>query len=188
MGWHAPHEFGAFLYLREPCVPLTTPTLANLAIIPSGAAGTVATLKLMRASVARSLRSPDQAVRLKALEIVRGIAARQYTAEASALHRFVRDAIRYVKDVDGIETLQTAEKTLELAQGDCDDKSTLLATLLKSVGHPVKFVALGFNGKSFSHVLIETRVKDKWIPAETIIPKPFGWYPRGVTSRYELNV
>ena len=151
----------------------------------------------MRDLAKSSVRSPDQIVRTKALDIVRSLPTRNWMAEIRALQEFVRDSIRYVRDPVDIELVQTPEQTLEIGQGDCDDKATLLAALLHSIGHPARFVAVGFDGtgNGFSHVLVETKVSSSgsdprdWMPLETILPdKPAGWYPPGVTNRYVLKV
>lgn len=104
-------------------------------------------------------------------------------AEIERLWSFVRNQIRYVKDVHGVETVQTPEQTIRLGQGDCDDKSTLLCAMLLSIGHPCRYAAMAFLPAKFSHVLVETRVgrqryNSKWIPLETTEVKPFGWYPK----------
>lgn len=125
----------------------------------------------------------DYSIRAKALALLENIPQKAWGAEISALHAFVRDGVRYVKDVNGIETLQTPIKTLEIRQGDCDDKSTLLAALLESVGHPSRFVAVALNGGPYSHVLVETRIGNRWIPLETTENVAPGWYPKNVTSR-----
>jgi transglutaminase-like putative cysteine protease len=166
------------------------PISAKLGGIPAGRDGVIATLRHMRDFARASLKTSDQTVRRVANEIfrIRGVAPRKWLREVAALHEFVRDSIRYVKDPEGIELVQTPEATLTLRYGDCDDKSTLLAALLLATGHPCRFVAVGFNGNSFSHVLVEAKSGDKWIPAETIIQKPLGWFPPGVTSKYYLKV
>lgn len=166
------------------------PLSAKLAGIPSGRDGVIATLRHMADFARASLKTPDQTIRRAALQIFRNKAVppRKWLREISALHEFVRDHIRYVKDPDGIELVQTPEATLTLATGDCDDKSTLLAALLLATGHPCRFVAVGMNGAPFSHVLVEAKVGEKWVPAETIIPKPLGWFPPNVTSKYYLKV
>ena len=162
------------------------PLTATLAGLPSGRDGVVATLDHMARFARDSLRTPEQTIRRCALQVFRnkGVPPRKWLREISALHSFVRDSIQYRKDPVGLELVQTPEATLTLAAGDCDDKSTLLASLLLATGHPCRFVAVGFNGAGFSHVLVEAKSGDKWIPAETIIQKPLGWFPPGVTSRY----
>jgi transglutaminase-like putative cysteine protease len=171
--------------------PARTPAPpARLLTIPNGRAGTLATLKTMRQLVRASLRAPAQAIRTKAHAIIRaaGVPPRSYYREADALQQWVRDRIHYVKDPVDLELVQAPERTLEIGMGDCDDKSTLLAALLCAVGHPCNFVAIGMKGGPLSHVLVETRIKNKWVPAETIIQRPFGWYPTGVTSRLVQKV
>lgn len=167
---------------------------ATLAQLPRGREGTIATLRHMRDYVRASIRAPEQRIRKQALGILAnaGIPPRAYVSEAKALHEFVRDKIRYVKDPVGIELVQTPEATLDIGQGDCDDKSTLLAALLEAIGHPARFTVLGFNGAPFSHVMTEARLYSRnslrWIPLETIIQKPAGWFPPGVTSKYSLKL
>lgn len=171
--------------------PALTDGKATLVQLPRGREGTVATLKHMREYARAAIRSPDQRIRMKALDILNQaqVPPRRWTAEISALHQFVRDKIRYVKDPVGIELVQTPEATLDIGQGDCDDKSTLLASLLEATGHPARFTVLGFNGAPFSHVMAEAKSGDgRWIPLETIINKPMGWFPPGVTSKYSLKL
>lgn len=170
--------------------PNNYPLSAKLAGIPSGRAGVAATLDHMAEYARASLKTPDQTIRRCAIQVLKnaGVPPRKWLREVGALHAFVRDRITYRKDPVGIELVQTPEATLTLGVGDCDDKSTLLASLLVATGHPSRFVAVGMNGSPFSHVLVETRVGDKWIPAETIIQKPLGWFPPNVTSKYYKKV
>jgi len=117
------------------------------------------------------------AVRNAALTRTRGCNQKDYSCEARMLYRFVRDSIRYVQDVNEIETVQEPQKTLEFGAGDCDDKATLLAALLESIGHPTRFVAIGFEPGIFSHVYVESRIGDSWVAMETTEPVEMGWEP-----------
>lgn len=161
-----------------------------LAGLPEGRAGTIATLKHMREFVRKSLRDPSQRVRETALRIFRegGIPPRRWLPEIGALHAFVRDKIRYVRDPVDLELVQEPAATLDLGAGDCDDKSTLLGALLMATGHPARITAVAFNGGPFSHVLAEAKSGERWIPLETIIYKPMGWFPSGVTDKYSLEL
>ena len=157
--------------------------------LPSGPAGTVATLRIMKRLANEAVRSPNQLARNKALEIYRNAGLRSRdTNEVAVLQRWVQNYIRYVRDPVDVELVQTPEVTLKLATGDCDDQATLLAAMLKATGHPAQFVAVGVNGGPFSHVLVETRLGRGWVAAETILKKPLGWYPPDATSRYVLPV
>lgn len=160
---------------------LSTPTTSTIEGIPAGKAGVRATLRRMSDLVRKGKTALP--VRLKALSLVKRNGQKDWKGEVGNLHAFVRDRIRYVKDVRGVETLTTPEKMLEIMQGDCDDKSIVLASLLESIGHPTRFVAVGFSPLGYSHVLVETRIGNKWIPLETTENVPVGWYPPGVTRR-----
>lgn len=126
-------------------------------------------------------------VRLAAQQLTQHLAQRDFSAEVAALHRFVRDHIRYVRDVVGVETLHTPERTLDLKAGDCDDKSILLAALLESIGHKTRFHAVGFKPGVFSHVYPEVRVRNSWLPLEVTEPWEPGRAPCAV-SHLIVNV
>lgn len=162
-------------------IPNKQPVTFTLADSPSGSASVPDTLRRMAIDAKRAKVTPD--VRLLAQRLTRYLQQKDFVGEVRALHRFVRDEIRYVKDVNLVETLQTPEATLRLGSGDCDDKATLLAALLESIGHPARFVAVGFQPGRLSHVYVETRIGPTWVPAETTEPVNLGWSPPGVVSR-----
>ena len=107
------------------------------------------------------------------------------------MFNFVRDEIRYVLDTNDIEVLQSAQVTLKLGYGDCDDKCILLATLLECLGHPCTFLAMGFEpSEQYSHVIVvasgagETRP----ISLDTTEPNRMGWFPPGVTYTMSAGI
>ena len=124
-------------------------------------------------------------IRVKALELTQNLQQKDYMGEVHALWEFVRDRIRYVRDIDNVETLQTADRTLSQASGDCDDKSVLLASLLGAIGHKSRFVAVALRDpENFVHVLVETLVgKNQWLAAETTEPQRLGWRPPRVANQ-----
>lgn len=157
--------------------------------MPSGQAGTRQTLKLMRDIVRAAVRDPRMVVRNHAIEITRSCPSKDFRCEIEAIYSWVDENIRFVRDINGVETLQTPARTLELAVGDCDDHVILLSALLESVGHPTRFVAVGFRPGEFSHVLTETRLGGKWIPLETTVSGAhIGWYPPNVRNRMIQNI
>jgi len=97
--------------------------------------------------------------------------------EIRALNNFVRDHIRYVRDIYGVETLHTAEQVLKQASGDCDDKAILLAAMLESLGYPTRFLAVGSRPGAFEHVIVETKPYGNWIACETTNPVQLGYMP-----------
>lgn len=158
---------------------------ATLMQIPEGVDGIRATLRLMRQLTrAGKISLP---VLLKAREITGELRQKDFPGEIRALHRFVRDSIRYVRDVRDVETLQTPDRTLEFESGDCDDKAVLLASLLESIGHKTRFVAVAFSPDDYRHVLLETRLGNRWLPLETTEPVRAGWYPRNVSNRLVIH-
>lgn len=128
-------------------------------------------------------------IRELALTLVQHVDGKNWIGEVAALHEFVRDNIRYVKDVRGIETIATPERTLAYGQGDCDDQVVLLGSLLESIGHPVRFVAIGtHNPFSFNHVFAETKIGSQWVSVETTEPVNVGWRPENVLATMIQNV
>lgn len=154
--------------------------------LQDGAAGTLQTLKLMRSLVREyKIKLP---IRELALKLVAPLKQKNFVGEVKAIHKFVRDEIRYVRDIVGVETIQTPVKTLDYAQGDCDDKATLAASLLEAIGHPTRFTAVGFKPGQFSHVLVETKVGRDWVAVETTEPVPLGWRPPGIKNKMIVGV
>lgn len=145
----------------------TNPQTVELGFLPSGIAGTRATLALM-AKVAR-VGKRSLPVRTVAQYLTRKTLQRDFWGEISTLTKFVRDRIRYVRDVRNVETIQTPEVTLRQMAGDCDDKATLLSALLESIGHHTRFDAFAFNPDEYTHVLTSVKYGGEWIPLETTL-------------------
>lgn len=123
-----------------------------------------------------------QLVRELAIQLTNRLNQKNFKGEVGLLHQFVRDKIRYVKDIAGVETLQAPLQTLRIGAGDCDDKSILVAAFLESLGHPTRFVAVGFQRGSYSHVLVQTKLGSKWVSVECTEPVQLGWFPPRVKT------
>jgi predicted transglutaminase-like cysteine proteinase len=120
----------------------------------------------------------DTGIRQLAQELTRSLASHDAAGEVLTLQHFVRDRIRYVKDVHEVETVQTPVYTLQMASGDCDDKAVLLNTLLASIGYATFFLAMGIDGAAFSHVVAGVKLGNRNIPLETIVDgREPGWLP-----------
>jgi len=157
-----------------------------LAAIPDGDDGIAATLDLM-VSMIREYKA-DREIVLLARSLTGHLSQKDFVGEAATIQEFVRDDIRYVRDVHGVETLQTPDMTLAIGSGDCDDKAVLAASLLAAIGHPTRIVAGAFNDGPFEHVWVETLVGRKWLGVETTEPVPFGWTPPRQTRRMVRHV
>lgn len=158
--------------------PLPVHTLRAL---PGGDGSVIETLKEMRSMVRTWRKAPE--ILQRATELTRSCPSKHWLCELRALHAYVRDKIRFQMDIRDVETLRTPELVLRERVGDCDDKSVLLASLIEAVGKPTRFIALGFGPPPapFSHVLVEARLGEQWIAAETTEPWPLGVAPQGAT-------
>jgi len=73
---------------------------------------------------------------------------------AKALFYFTRDSFEYISDPNAYEYVKTARQSLVSEGGDCDDSSVLLASLLDSIGIPVRFVFIP------GHVYVQAYIPD----------------------------
>lgn len=104
-----------------------------------------------------------------------GVASKDYRGEVEAIQAWVRENIRYTRDPYFVETLISPAALIDSRQGDCDDHSMLVASLLLSVGFKPRFVAIGYTPGTFEHVLTEVRLGTKWVTVETTEPVAVGW-------------
>lgn len=156
----------------------------TLQSIPEGPAGINITLRHMRKFVREGKVKP--VIRELAFSLTNHLPPKDWVGEVRAIHEFVRDRIRYVKDITDVETVAWPEYTLQKGAGDCDDKVVLAASLLESIGHPTRLVAIGFHPGVYSHVYLETKIGPRWISVETTEPVNVGWQPSGVRARMEI--
>lgn len=147
--------------------------------LAGGDRGTQQTLEIMRGLAHQGAR--DLPVRTTAIRVIRsaGVEPHDHVGEAHALFRFVRDRIHFVNDIAGVETLQGARATLSIGAGDCDDKATLLASLLGAVGIRSSFRVIAANRRSpgrFSHVYTVAHVGGRDLPLDPTYERtPPGW-------------
>ncbi|MGH8742860.1 MAG: transglutaminase-like domain-containing protein [Burkholderiales bacterium] len=122
-------------------------------------------------------------IRDTAARLVQGLSSKNYSGEIGHLFDFVRDKIRYTRDIDGVETLHFPEVVLEQGYGDCDDKAVLLASLLGAIGHRTRFIAVGFEPGNYSHVLTQVQFGNgKWLSLDPTENRPIGWFPPNVRA------
>lgn len=172
---------------------------ASFENIPGGLPGVRETLRQM-VKIARKFLRPQPCeyeaiqslllVRMTAQQAVQHCREKDYLSEVTALHRLVRDDIRYVMDHLTAETLQYPDKTLLLKSGDCDDKSLLLCTLAHCIGYPSRLCAIAVDGDDcFTHVSAQILITGYgWANAETIpiddegSKVDLGWFPPDATQ------
>jgi len=146
----------------------------------NGDAGTDQTVAEMERIVRSALT--DLNVRDTALRVVTraGIRPKNYGGEITALFRFVRDRVHYVKDPIGVELVHSPDEILKRMAGDCDDKAVLLSALLQSLGHKTRFEVVAVRPGQFHHVTVRVLVAGKWVPLDPTVEKAtVGWeHPR----------
>jgi len=137
------------------------------------------TILHMRALVAGPEGVGHPEVRVAALEAVRGSV--KNLNEIDYVLDWVKKHIEFRGE--NAETLQSPVVTLQLGAGDCDDHSTLIAALLRSLGYNVQFktVATSVSDPTqFSHVyaIVQDKRTAEWKALDSTVPRSFaGWEP-----------
>lgn len=133
--------------------------------IGSGQKGNIDTVKIM-SKIARD-RAENPIVRTLALEIIKNIPSHHHAEEALAIGQFVRDNVRYVRDPDGVELLTDPLTLIDqikhgYAQGDCDDMSLLIASLLIATGHQPFFRCVRYQSLNghYNHIYVVVYERD----------------------------
>ena len=153
--------------------------------IAKGKRGTRQTLELMKSIVNRF--KTNIKMREFAQRIINNVAQKDWFGEAEAVQNWVRNNVRYTRDVSGVETIATPDHTLYTRHGDCDDQAILVSTFLESVGHPTRFVAVGARPGVLSHVYTEVKIEGEWLPVETTEDWKIGNGPPTVKTKMVLN-
>ena len=153
--------------------------------LPPGEEGVDTTVATMVKLAKGKWGSRSAKIRAQAINIVNAanVADKDYYGMAEAIHNWVRDQIRYVRDPigsddDGFtvnqETLSTPEETaFNSMAGDCDDKTILEMALLGSLGISSYPVVIGTlpDRRSFSHVYLHVVLPPGNYPeANMVIP------------------
>ncbi|HVC00269.1 MAG TPA: transglutaminase-like domain-containing protein [Candidatus Dormibacteraeota bacterium] len=162
--------------------------------LAGGDAGTAQTIEQMRRLIEHGAKDPT--VHQLAAWIItqwRSVPAFDWTGEAQAIYDYVRQAIRFTRDVYGKETLHTAREILKLGIGDCDDFTVLLLALCKTIGANGRIVTIAGHADApevFTHVYPEVEIEGSWVPLDAARKNPqFGLAPQHVYRRrlWKLN-
>lgn len=155
-------------------------------LIPKGYSGTRATTR----HIARLIRegARDLCVRRKALAIFAAyrVPPKDFRGEIVALFDWVRQHVRYTRDIYRVELLHSARRMLSILAGDCDDMVVLLGAMLESTGHPVRLVIVGSNPRRrdlFTHIYLEVKHRGRWIALDPTMRHPPGWAPRSIVRK-----
>ena len=118
---------------------------------------------------------------------------RDWEAEVDAAYKFVRDKVRYTRDIHDVELFQKPDRTLQLRIGDCDDLTILLGSILGSIGFPLRIRVVGLGGNSFQHVYLLAGIPPhdvkKWKPLDPSRAEGPGWeVTENVTIKQDYEV
>ena len=152
-----------------------------------GAAGNVRTLQFVRQMVRE-----DSAFNLDLRRLAQSLVAQcspdDFDCEVLTLFEYAQQ-IRFVRDPIDVERVADAMTTSAEGQGDCVDKSILLASLLGSVGRLTRGKVVSFYGDveayGFDHFYLEVQRPDgAWQPLdptpENVSP---GWEAKALVRR-----
>lgn len=169
--------------------------------VGNGIQGNMDTVEIMK-RVARE-RSRHPLVRELALKIlqVADVPSQDYRSEALAIGDYVKKKVRYVRDIEGVETLHDPLTMIDQlrrgeAQGDCDDMSLLIAALLLSIGHQPYFKIVRYHPQApgFQHIYVvdyernhDEKKKVKVVLDAIMKRKPIGWEVPHIESK-EIKV
>ena len=105
------------------------------------------------------------------------------TDQAVAIYDYVRSNIRYVREPKGQDIFQSAETTLALGAGDCEDEFVLVGALARLAGIPVKAKVISQDSITFTHIYPLLKVNGKWVPMDTTLGGILGREPQYLTGR-----
>ncbi len=119
---------------------------------------------------------------------------RNWSGEVNAIADYIQQNVRYTLDTYGIDTYRTADRTLQLAMGDCDDMAALGGAMLQAAGHPVRIKVIQMQGQpDFHHVYLLSGLPPEgpaqWIAFDPTQTPSVGSEPRGIMNSriYEVN-
>jgi transglutaminase-like putative cysteine protease len=136
----------------------------------------------------------DIIVRTLAEKITQYLPEKDYKREVKAIYNFVVRRLRYTKDIHKVETVHRARELLKRHKkaADCDDYVILTASLLQSIGHPVRIVIIGNNYKDkedYSHIYMQVNVNSKWITLDGSVPgAKMGWEAPKYATKKIINL
>lgn len=110
-------------------------------------------------------------VRDLAYQILASVPEKDQDKETLALYTWVKENIRFARDPKGLESFESARKTLSWRAGDCDAHTVLLGSLLTSVGHQVM---IRVAGAPPAHVYLMTPYLGNWTVIDPTITGPIG--------------
>jgi len=113
---------------------------------------------------------------------------KNWRQETVAVFDSVRENIRYTRDTYNKDLFQHPLRTFEFGGGDCDDYAIVLASMLQSVGYPVKLrVIQTVDSTDWNHIYVLVGLPPQgpkqWVSLDASVDKPAGWQaPRDIVA------
>jgi hypothetical protein len=117
---------------------------------------------------------------------------RKYNVPARDQRRLARAVQLYAQSIKFFrefpEVIAAPWVTADWGIGDCDDKSRLIAAVLKSFRIPVRLVFVTYRKSTgtVSHVYPEVQLDGEWLAAESVQTWPLGKDPLDVIAKRGL--
>jgi transglutaminase-like putative cysteine protease len=102
------------------------------------------------------------------------IPQRDEKALVQTLHRFVQEYIKYFRE--NPERFTSPIRVLFWRIGDCDCKTGVLASMIRSFRIPVRLKIIRFRlkGRRVAHIYPQAKIKNEWWSLETVNKWPMG--------------
>jgi len=107
---------------------------------------------------------------------------RDNAAMARAVQQYAQEHIAFRRELP--ERFASPMRTIQWGFGDCDDKSILIATVLRSFRVPVRLAFMRYEKprldgtvQRISHVYPEVQLDGRWVALESVHPWPMGKNP-----------
>ncbi len=116
------------------------------------------------------------------------VPARDDAALARAIQLFSQQHIDFRRERP--ERFVSPMRTIQWGFGDCDDKTILIATILRSFRVPVRLVFIRFlkpDGRPIAHVYPEAKLDGRWVALESVHPWAMGDSPADRARRKGLR-
>ena len=107
-------------------------------------------------------------VRILAQQITKGLNTN--LGKARAIYNWIKQNIYYIREPEGMDIYLSPSRTIELGRGDCDEASSLFASLAGIVGVPVKLKVVTQDRKIWSHVYPLALTNGKFLPYDAAAP------------------
>ena len=126
----------------------------------------------------------DPKLRGLAVSVVRNVNHNDYLGQVNAVYNFVKNNVKFVRDIAGIETLQSPWVTLPeqysnkgIGAGDCDDQSLLIISMLQSIGFQgIKLRVVNYlpTDMEYRHIYAIVNIGGKDYAIDTVYGKGVG--------------